>query len=64
MLHNIEDARTIDEDEPTARTVAIFGWARRGSDITTALTRGLHLLVDSDEVIRAAEGRYAPARTL
>jgi hypothetical protein len=64
MLHIIEDAHTIDEDEPTARTVAILGWARRGSDITAALTLGLRLLVDSDAVNLTTERLYAPACTL
>jgi len=51
----VREAARVDEVELTTRVARIFGWNRRGSDITAALASALAVAV-ADERIRRTEG--------
>jgi len=60
MVLLVRDAHRIADDELTARTAAIFGWARRGADVMALLTRALNSLVDEGALNRGADGLLVP----
>lgn len=53
------DARSIDEDELTARVAGIFGWQRRGRDIAAALERTIIGMLDEGELTKGPDGRLS-----
>lgn len=54
----LEDSGSATEDELSFRVARLFGWGRRGNDISLALARALRHLAESDDVSRLADGRY------
>jgi hypothetical protein len=55
------DARAISSDELTSSVARLFGWRRRGPDITEALGRAIHSCIQPD-AIREDAGMLKPGR--
>jgi len=54
----LREAGSAEADELTNRVSRLFGWARRGPDIATALDKALRSLVRQKLVERGPDGRY------
>ncbi|MCC5953684.1 MAG: DUF4011 domain-containing protein [Acidimicrobiia bacterium] len=54
----IDDGTKVQHDELTRRVAQIFGWGRRGSDITAALDNCLDAAVADGQLKRLADGSY------
>lgn len=57
LLRFAQDARSISHDELTVRTARLFGWGRRGPDISAAMNRVLERLVKEGR-LALADGHY------
>lgn len=51
IAHLVSDAHAITRDEVSVRVARLFGWSRRGPDVTAALDRAIEILVRNDLVI-------------
>jgi hypothetical protein len=57
LLRFAQDARSIPHDELTVRTARLFGWGRRGSDISAAMDQALRFLVNEGRLV-LVDGQY------
>lgn len=57
----LAEAGTADREELMFRTARLFGWGRRGNDITAALNRALGQLIEDGSVVEGPDGRLEPA---
>lgn len=56
----LAEAGTADREELMFRTARLFGWGRRGNDITAALNSALRQLIEDGNVIEGPDGRLEP----
>jgi hypothetical protein len=56
VLRLVEDALAIEDNELTAEAAGLFGWLRRGSDISAALDRAIAGLLDEGLLERRTDG--------
>jgi hypothetical protein len=58
--HLVDDSRTIAEADLAVGLVKLFGWSRRGPDLTAAVTRAVAALEVAGRIARDDRGRLTP----